>query len=39
MNEQLVFVQNIRDWKDIAHGIFQKPDFKKFLEDYFNIKL
>lgn len=34
-----VFCDSDEDWKLKQGGFFGKPDFKKFLEDYFNVKL
>lgn len=34
-----VFCENAREFELIKSGMFGKPDFKKFLEDYFDIKL
>ncbi len=34
-----VFFPGSRDWNTVRDGLFGRPDFKEFLENYFNIKL
>lgn len=34
-----VFCENAREFEMIKSGMFGEPDFKKYLEDYFDIKL
>ncbi|MBR5314702.1 MAG: phosphoadenosine phosphosulfate reductase family protein [Clostridia bacterium] len=35
-----VFYPDIpKKWEELNSGLFEKPDYKKFIEDYFNIKL
>ena len=34
----LVFCQSKAEWQMLCNGLFGKPDTKKLIEDYFNIK-